>query len=281
MNISVVIPTYNRRELLRRALLSVFSQTLLPAEVTVIDDGSADGTNAMMLKEFPTVRYYRQENGGVSSARNLGIQHTTGDWLAFLDSDDEWLPEKLVQQTAALSASPEIKVCHTEELWIRNGVRVNPAKKYAKTGGWIFNQCLPLCAMSPSTVMIHRSVFADIGLFDTCLPVCEDYDLWLRITANYPVLLIEEPQIKKYAGHEDQLSQKLWGMDRFRIKALQKIIASGQLPDENQQAAVTMLLKKAEIYLNGVTKRGKTDEMNYYQQLIKCYRLISSHAEVI
>ena len=103
------------------------------------------------------------------------------------------------------------------------------------------------------------------------LPACEDYDLWLRITANYPVLLIEEPQINKYGGHEDQLSQKLWGMDRFRIKALQKIIDSGQLSDENQQAAVNMLLTKAEIYLNGVSKRGKTDEANYYRQLIKSY----------
>ena len=272
MNISVVIPTYNRCELLRRALISVFSQTLLPTEVAVIDDGSTDGTNAMIRNEFPEVIYYRQENPGVSSARNLGIQHTTGDWLAFLDSDDEWLPEKLSRQTAALSANPESKICHTEEIWIRNGVRVNPAKKYAKSGGWIFTQCLPLCAMSPSTVMIHRSVFEDIGLFDTRLPVCEDYDLWLRITANYPVLLIEEPQIKKHGGHEDQLSQKLWGMDRFRINALQKIIDTGQLSDENQQAAVNMLLTKAEIYLNGVIKRGKTDEANYYQQLIQRFK---------
>jgi hypothetical protein len=133
---------------------------------------------------------------------------------------------------------------------------------------------LPLCAMSPSTVMIHRPVFQDIGLFDTLLPACEDYDLWLRITANYPVLLIEEPQIKKYGGHEDQLSHKLWGMDRFRINALQKIIDAGQLSDENQQAAVNMLLTKAEIYLNGVTKRGKTDEANHYRQLIERYWLI-------
>jgi glycosyltransferase involved in cell wall biosynthesis len=258
--------------LLRRALLSVFSQTLLPTEVTVIDDGSTDGTKAMLRKEFPEVIYYYQENRGVSSARNIGIHHTTGDWLAFLDSDDEWLPEKLSRQTAALSANPESKVCHTEELWIRNGVRVNPAKQYAKKGGWIFTQCLPLCAMSPSTTLIHRSIFADIGLFDTHLPACEDYDLWLRITANYPVLLIEEPQIKKYGGHEDQLSQKLWGMDRFRINALQKIIDVGQLSNENRQAAVNMLLTKAEIYLNGVTKRGKTDEAHYYQQLIKRYQ---------
>jgi GT2 family glycosyltransferase len=271
MTISVVIPTYNRCELLRRALLSVLAQTLPPTEVVVIDDGSTDGTDVMVRNEFPEVRYYRQENCGVSSARNIGVQHTTGDWLAFLDSDDEWLPEKLARQTASLAAHPDSRVCHTEELWIRNGVHVNPAKKYAKTGGWIFTRCLPLCAMSPSTIMIHRSVFTDIGLFDTRLPACEDYDLWLRITASYPVLLIAEPQIKKHGGHDDQLSQKLWGMDRFRIDALQKIIAGGKLSNENQQAAVAMLLKKAHIYLSGVTKRGKTAEADYYRQLIKRY----------
>ncbi|MEI6707046.1 MAG: glycosyltransferase family A protein [Methylococcales bacterium] len=274
MNISVIIPTYNRCELLRRALLSVFAQTLLATEVLVIDDGSTDATSVMLHTEFPAVRYYYQQNSGISSARNLGIQHSTGDWLAFLDSDDEWLPEKLARQTAALAANPDSKICHTEEQWIRNGVRVNPAKKYAKIGGWIFTQCLPHCAISPSTVLIHRSVFTAIGLFDTQLPVCEDYDLWLRITANYPVLLIEEPQIKKYGGHADQLSQQLWGMDRFRITALQKIIESQQLTAENQQAALGMLLTKASIYLNGITKRGKTEEADYYRELIERYTLI-------
>jgi len=117
--------------------------------------------------------------------------------------------------------------------------------------------------------MIHRSIFDDIGLFDCTFPACEDYDLWLRISAKYPALLIAEPQIKKHGGHEDQLSQKFWGMDRFRISALQKIIASGELSKEQQQAAVSMLLKKATIYLNGVKKRGKTDEAEFYQALIK------------
>jgi GT2 family glycosyltransferase len=252
-------------------LLSVFFQTLLPAEVIVVDDGSDDGTAKMIHSEFSEVRYYRQENCGVSSARNLGIEHAAFDWIAFLDSDDEWLSEKLAWQAAVLTANPESKICHTEEQWIRNGVRVNPAKQYAKPGGWIFTQCLPLCAISPSTVLIHRSIFAHVGDFDTDFPACEDYDLWLRITANYPVLLIEEPQIKKHGGHQDQLSQQHWGMDRFRINALQKIIASGQLSTDNQQAAVGMLLKKAEIYLNGVTKRGKMDEVGYYQALIERY----------
>jgi len=107
----------------------VLSQTLLPTEVTVIDDGSTDDTSAMISEEFPAVNYYYQENRGVSSARNLGIQQSTGDWLAFLDSDDEWLPDKLSLQTVALLADPASKICHTEEQWIRNGIRVNPPKK--------------------------------------------------------------------------------------------------------------------------------------------------------
>ncbi|MGZ8157201.1 MAG: glycosyltransferase family 2 protein [Methylobacter sp.] len=268
-----MVPTYNRRDLLKRALLSVYSQTLLPAEIAVIDDGSTDGTEAMLRREFPQASYFYQENRGVSAARNLGIRQTTGDWLAFLDSDDEWLPEKLARQEAALTASPEYQVCHTEENWIRDGVPVDVPQKYAKTGGWMFSHCLPLCAISPSTVLIHRSVFADIGLFDTGLPACEDYDLWLRISANYPVLLVEQPQINKHGGHEDQLSFAYWGMDRFRISALQKIIDAGQLSEQNRQAAVKMLVKKATIYLNGVSKRGKLDEANYYRQLIERYAM--------
>ncbi|WP_256452011.1 glycosyltransferase family A protein [Methylobacter sp. S3L5C] len=266
------MPTYNRCELLKRALLSVLSQTLLPTEVMVIDDGSTDETSVMIDKEFPAVNYYYQENRGVSSARNLGIQQSTGDWLAFLDSDDEWLPDKLSLQAGALLADPASKICHTEEQWIRNGIRVNPPKKYAKKSGWIFTECLPHCAISPSTTLIHRSIFENVGLFDITLPACEDYDLWLRITANYPVLLIEEPQIKKYGGHEDQLSQKFWGMDRFRINALEKILATGQLSNDNRYAAIDMLLKKAEIHFNGVTKRGKKEDIYYYQQLIKHYQ---------
>jgi glycosyltransferase involved in cell wall biosynthesis len=273
MKISVVVPTYNRRELLKRALLSTFSQTSLPAEVIVIDDGSTDGTELMIRREFPQVRYYRQDNLGVSAARNLGIQQATEDWLAFLDSDDEWLPEKLAAQIEALKANPEYRICHTEENWVRNGCRVDVPKKYAKTGGWIFIDCLPLCAISPSTALIHRSVFTGIGLFDTQLPSCEDYDLWLRIAANYPVLLIEQPQINKHGGHEGQLSMTFWGMDRFRISALQKIIDGGQLSAQNRQAAAKMLVKKARIYLAGVIKRGKTDEADYYRQLIDRYTL--------
>ncbi|MEN8259326.1 MAG: glycosyltransferase family 2 protein, partial [Pseudomonadota bacterium] len=188
-------------------------------------------------------------------------------WLAFLDSDDQWLPHKLEVQVEKLQGQPSIRVCHTEEIWIRNGRRVNPAGKHAKQGGWIFRSCLPLCAMSPSSILIHRAVFDSVGLFDERLPACEDYDLWLRITARYPVLFVDEPLIVKYGGHADQLSRKHWGMDRFRIRALEKVLIAGGLAPECERAARDMLVGKARIYLEGARKRGKQDEVRHYEAL--------------
>ena len=266
--LSIIIPTFNRCELLYRALNSVFKQTYSDYEVIVIDDGSTDDTAEMLQKNFTQVRYVFQSNKGVSAARNKGLELAKGRWIAFLDSDDEWLPQKLEKQISLLIAKLDYKICHTEEIWVRNGIRVNQMKKHRKTGGWIFPHCLPLCAMSPSSILIHRSVFDSIGNFDTSLPACEDYDLWLRITAKYPVLYMEEPQIKKYGGHDDQLSKKHWGMDRYRIQALQNIIYGDTLNSENKQKAIAMLLKKCKVFQKGALKRGKMDDVQRYQNII-------------
>ena len=272
--LSIIIPTFNRSELLYRALNSVFMQTYSDYEVIVIDDGSTDGTAEMLQKNFTQVRYFYQSNKGVSASRNKGLELAKGRWIAFLDSDDEWLPHKLEKQISLLKAKPDYKICHTEEIWVRNGVRVNQMKKHRKTGGWIFPQCLPLCVMSPSSILIHHSVFDSIGNFDTSLPACEDYDLWLRITAEYPVLYIEEPLIKKYGGHDDQLSKKHWGMDRYRIQALQNIISGETLNNENKQKAIAMLLKKCKVFQKGALKRGKIDDVQHYQNIINQFLVI-------
>ena len=199
--VSVIIPTYNRCQLLRRALLSIYKQTVQADEIIIIDDGSTDSTRKMLGKEFPEVKYTFQENTGVSAARNMGVRQAIGEWFAFLYSDDEWLPNKLEKQLESLEKNPDMRICNSDEIWKRNGVRVNPKNKHNKKGGWIFQHCLPLCAMSPSSIIIHCSVFAQVGLFDLALPACEDYDLWLRITARYPVLFIDHPLIVKYGGH--------------------------------------------------------------------------------
>jgi len=273
MSVAVIIPSFNRCALLKRALHSVMTQDSPADEVIVVDDGSTDATKAMVEQFFPEVIYIYQNNSGVSSARNNGIARSNSDWITFLDSDDEWLPNKLAIQLDYLSRNDEYWICHTEEIWIRDGRRVNPMKKHAKTGGWIFQHCLPLCAMSPSSIMIHRRIFLELGGFDEDLPACEDYDLWLRITARHPVLFVSEPQILKYGGHSDQLSQRFWGMDRFRIKALEKIIAEPCLSEENRFAAIKMLQKKAKVYLQGAQKRGKSDEVAQYQLLLSQYQL--------
>ena len=268
-DISVIIPAFNRAHTLPKALDSVLSQTLKPREIIVVDDGSTDETNAV-LANYPGLCIISQDNRGVSAARNVGIEKAGGEWLAFLDSDDEWLKEKLEKQWDAICIDDKL-ICHTEEIWIRNGKRVNPMKKHQKFGGWIYERCLPLCVISPSSVMIHRSVFKDVGVFDESLEVCEDYDLWLRICAKYSVLFIDEPLIVKYGGHEDQLSRKYWGMDRFRVKALEKMMSFGALNDEDEKATVNMILQKCGIIINGMKKRGNNDEAEKWQSKIEKY----------
>jgi len=277
--ISVIIPTFNRAGPLQRALESVFAQTAPPAEVIVIDDGSEDDSREMVRREFPDSIYIHQESAGVSSARNRGIQAAGGDWIALLDSDDEWLPGKLASQMALLDTLREYRFCHTEEIWIRNGRRVNPRKKHAKSGGWIFKRCLPLCVISPSAALIHRSLFDECGLFDETMPACEDYDLWLRICAANPVAFVEQPQITKYGGHPDQLSQRFWGMDRFRVQALEKIVSSGSLAGEDLQAARAMLVEKAGILAQGAAKRGRDAEASHYRKLQLRYKPASGRRD--
>ncbi|MBW2183914.1 MAG: glycosyltransferase [Deltaproteobacteria bacterium] len=258
--VSVIIPTYNRAHVLREAIDSVLSQKYSDLELLVVDDGSTDHTKEVVSSYTSKLAYIYQEHQGVSAARNRGIKHTKGDYLAFLDSDDLWLPDKLSTQMRFMEDHPEIHICYTEERWIRRGVRVNPMKKHRKYSGMIFEHCLPLCIVSPSSVLIARSLLEEIGVFDEELKVCEDYDLWLRISARYPIYLLDTPLIIKRGGHDDQLSKAMNGQDRFRIKALVKLLESDSLPPHQRELAGGELKRKCEIYGKGCIKRGKKEE---------------------
>jgi len=260
-NISVVIPTYNRRQTIGRSIDSILNQTLFPSEIIVVDDGSTDGTSDYIQSNFPSIILLQQPNKGVSSARNMGIRSSNSDWVALLDSDDEWFSQKLEKQVMTLSQNLDIKFCHTEEIWIRNGVRVNQMKKHQKYGGHIFNKCLDICRISPSSVLFHRSILDDVGYFDKDQKVCEDYDLWLRITAKYPVLYIDESLIKKYGGHEDQLSKVKDGIESHRIKVLEKLIMQ-KFTSVQKNAMLKMLIEKLTIFSIGAQKRGKIKAYN-------------------
>ena len=260
-NISVVIPTYNRRQTIGRSIDSVLNQTLFPSEIIVVDDGSTDGTCDYIQSNFPSIKLLHQPNKGVSAARNKGIRYADTNWISLLDSDDEWFPQKLEKQVMTLSQSPDIKFCHTEEIWIRNGVRVNQMKKHQKYGGHIFYKCLDMCRISPSSVLFHQSILDDVGYFDKDLKVCEDYDLWLRITAKFPVLYIDESLIKKYGGHEDQLSRVKDGIESHRIKVLEKLIMK-KFTSVQRNAMLKTLIEKLTIFSIGAQKRGKIKAYN-------------------
>tara|TARA_B100000953_G_scaffold295830_1_gene287558 strand:- start:1098 stop:1934 length:837 start_codon:yes stop_codon:yes gene_type:complete len=268
LDISAIIPTYNRRNTLPRAVESVLNQIYKPIEIIVVDDGSTDGAKEMCSEMYPLVRYIYQANSGVSSARNTGIKSASGDWIALLDSDDEWLPDKLDRQVKLLQDNAEIRFCHTNEIWIRNNVRINQKKKHQKYGGNIFNKCLDICRISPSSSLFHTSVIKDVGLFDESLDVCEDYDMWLRITSKYPVLFLDQPLIKKFGGHSDQLSRVFGGIEQYRIRSLEKILTSKSLSGSQFEAAKDMLIHKLQIYAKGLKKRDKNTELHSVEKKI-------------
>jgi GT2 family glycosyltransferase len=265
--VSVVIPTYNRRALVVEAVGSVLAQTFPDYELIVVDDGSTDGTAQALAKYDARLRLVSQLHRGVAAARNRGAAAAGGRYLAFLDSDDLWLPRKLERQMAYLRSHPEFAICQTEELWFRNGVRVNPAKRHRKRAGDIFRESLGLCLISPSAVMMTRELFERAGGFDERLPACEDYDLWLRITRDRAVGLVPEPLVIKRAGHADQLSRSVWGLDRFRVLALLKLLEAG-LAGERRAWVIETLRRKAAILSSGARKRGREEEARSYEALL-------------
>ena len=281
-HISVVIPTYNRANTIERALQSVLAQTRSAQEIIVVDDGSTDDTAELIETKFAdSVVYHYQSNRGVSHARNTGIKIASGDWIAFLDSDDEWLPGKLQAQVEALNKQSDYLFCHTDEIWMRNGKRVNPMNKHGKSGGHIFERCLPLCVISPSSVLMRKSLFEIIGWFDESMPACEDYDYWLRFCSQYPVLYVDVPQLVKYGGHQDQLSRKYWGMDQFRISALLKILAMGVLSSQQKSAVINMVKDKCMILEKGAQKHANDEMLQYCQDVRLRLEYFNYHPEIV
>jgi glycosyltransferase involved in cell wall biosynthesis len=252
IKISVIIPTYNRAYSLERAIKSVLTQSFPYYELIVVDDGSTDDT-ANLLEKYPQIKVISQANQGVSVARNNAVKQAQGKYLAFLDSDDEWLEHKLEKQYEFLQKNDYVCV-HSDEIWVRNGVRVNPMKKHQKGGGDQFKDSLSLCVISPSTIMLQKDVFNQLGGFREDYPVCEDYDLWLKLTARYKIGYIDDLLIKKFGGHQDQLSRKYFAMDFWRVRSIDEILDYQGLSMDKKEAAIVELLKKATILLKGYQK---------------------------
>lgn len=270
--VSVIIPTFNRGWVVAEAVQSVIAQDYQSLEIIVVDDGSTDNTIEALMPFMEKIVLVTQKNMGVSAARNTGIRKSHGSLVAFLDSDDLWLPEKISIQVDFFNMDQDAMICQTEEIWIRNSKRVNPKKKHKKLSGMIFEPSLHLCLVSPSAVMMRKSLFDIKGYFDEELKACEDYDLWLRISSTIPVHLIDRPLIVKRGGHNDQLSNN-HSLDKYRIKSLGKLLKTKGLTKEQHSAAAAVFHEKCRIYTQGCIKRGKKEEAELYGKLREAVRI--------
>ena len=260
------------------AVASVLSQKFADFELIVVDDGSTDGTAGELAGFGSTVRFISTPKRGVSAARNTGVRASGGRYLAFLDSDDLWKAGKLVRQTAFMEEHPQVQICQTEEIWVRNGVRVNPKLVHRKPSGDVFLRSLDLCLVSPSAVMMTRDLFERVGGFDESFPVCEDYDLWLRVSVQEPIPLIPVPLVIKRGGHADQLSRSIWGMDRYRVLTLQKLLRAG-LVDPRRAAVLSVLRRKVAVLSNGARKRGKLRDAAKFEAMFAEFELGRTSAD--
>ncbi len=268
--ISVIIPTYNRCDSLKRAINSVIKQTITPKEIIIVDNGSTDKTYQMVSSLFPEINYFIEKKRGVSAARNKGILESKSKWIAFLDSDDAWKPTKLEKQMKfSVFNQDKYRIIHTNETWYRNKKFLNQLKKHKKSGGNIFKNSLQLCCISPSSVVLKKQIFDDYGLFDENLEVCEDYDMWIRITSKEEVGFLDSPLVLKYGGHSDQLSKKFWGMDRFRIKSLEKNLINEHFSKSQKINVLDTLIKKLNIVSDGALKRGNKETFKKYNDKLQ------------
>ena len=268
--ISVIIPTYNRCDLLKRAINSVIKQTITPKEIIIVDNGSTDQTYQMVSSLFPEINYFIEKKRGVSAARNKGILESKSKWIAFLDSDDAWKPTKLEKQMEySVFNQDKYRIIHTDETWYRNKKFLNQLKKHKKSGGNIFKNSLQLCCISPSSVVLKKQIFEEYGLFDENLEVCEDYDMWIRITSKEEVGFLDSPLVLKYGGHSDQLSKKFWGMDRFRIKSLEKNLKNEHFSKSQKINVLDTLIEKLTIVSDGALKRGNKEIFKKYNDKLQ------------
>ena len=265
--VSVIIPTYNRRAMLLEAIDSVLAQSTQTFELIVIDDGSTDGTAEQLATPDQTIRFERIDHCGPGAARNRGVALASAPLIAFLDSDDLWAPTKLERQLAFMNANPDCAISQTNEIWIRNGRRVNPGLRHRKRSGDIFIDSLRTCLISISATMMRTELFRSLTGFDQSMLAAEDYDLWLRILIDHEAGLLDEPLVTRRGGHPDQTSATTPALDRFRILALTKLLADDALSPARRTAVIEVLVEKCRIYAGGLVRRGRIEQARLYQRI--------------
>lgn len=207
--VSVIIPTYNRCKYLNFAIQSVLHQTYANWELLVIDDGSSDDTSSVIqeyIGKDKRIRSFRLKNGGVARARSVGIKEAKGEYVAFLDDDDYYLPHKLELQVNYLEKNPQHIFVYGQADYVDsqgNYIKTVPGNP-VRTYGELIQESV----IFPTTIMVRRSAFEEFGYFRSSLKTCEDYDMWLRIARKYPFAFISEP-VAKYRRHRNNVTHRI------------------------------------------------------------------------
>lgn len=285
--VAIILPTFNRKGIVDRAIQSVINQTYPHWELHIVDDGSTDDTWMDLLSKLPrwkgelssfgrnkkSIQVHQTEHRGVSGARNFGIERAEGEWMAFIDSDDEWFPEKLFKQLEFHKLNPTFLFSQTKEVWNKKGNLMEPKGKYRKLSGMFLKESLELCMVTSSSFLAHKQTLNKIGGFRIELPVCEDYDLWNRILLEgYPIGLIDENLMVRYGGSDDQLSNQYQALERFRLYSL--LLTKEEFRENGKWELLGLQTKllfqnaiktRMETILQGRIKRGK--EINWMERL--------------
>lgn len=295
--VSVVIPVYNMAHCVAEAIESVFDQSFSDLEVIIADDGSTDNLAKAIQKFGDQVRVIRQENRGPSVARNSGIRAAQGEYIAFLDADDIWKPEKLEKQIAAMQLSEDIGLvtCGYKKVHALSGdtietmVRENYPDRAALLEALSLAQILPASA---SGALLRRECFDEAGLFDESLRVAEDWDMWLRVAKRFEVRFVEEPLVILRDGDAKPAYRTLRFEEnsvramidrtvpgRFRRRsyaALYLYLGSNYLSQNNKARGIPKILKSIllspfPIYPSDPSDRYKYPRTNRYYLLVKSF----------
>jgi glycosyltransferase involved in cell wall biosynthesis len=221
IEVSAIIPTYNRRELVIRAIETVLAQTRAVEEIIVVDDGSTDGTGHALQARFgDRIRYVWQANAGVSAARNHGMRLAQGRYFALLDSDDEWLPDKTQAQIEWLEARPDfgMVVCDVQRV-DRDGAPIDVfhRREVIREDGRVLRYLIHNPALAPASAILRREVFEDVGGFDESLRTAEDIDVHLRIAQRWPIGVVELPLVRAMRGHDGLSAESSTYDDYVRV----------------------------------------------------------------
>ncbi len=218
-SVSVIIPSYNAERWIKSTIDSVLAQTYSNIEIIVVDDGSTDESVSVISKNYPEIKLITQKNQGVAAARNKGIENASSEWIAFLDADDIWLPNKIRDQFELLATDREAQMAYSAwHVWPSQTPDPDPdllsllektrdnSDKFQGPSGWIYPELLEDCHVWTSTVLAKRTLFEQIGKFDATLKIGEDYDLWLRASQSTKILRVAKP-LALYRIHPTSLTK--------------------------------------------------------------------------